>query len=99
MVRSRGVVFHRDLTRDFHQEVTRLGVHLPPEPDAVKSLLCLFSCGGFGAGLEAEAVVSGFEDVAVVGEAIEQRGSHLGVAEDGSQTRGGNLLAAAAQTA
>jgi len=33
--------------------------------------------------LEAEAVVSGLQDVAVVGEAIEQRGGHLGVAEDG----------------
>ena len=32
--------------------------------------------------LEAEAVVSGFEDVAVMGEPIEQRGGHLGVAED-----------------
>lgn len=32
--------------------------------------------------LEAEAVVSGFEDVAVVGEPVEQRGGHLCVAED-----------------
>lgn len=32
--------------------------------------------------LEAEAVVSGFEDVAMVGEPVEQRGGHLGVAED-----------------
>lgn len=31
--------------------------------------------------LEAEAVVSGFEDVAVVGKPVEQRGGHLGVAE------------------
>ena len=44
-------------------------------------LLC-----GFGvmcrAVLEAEAVVSGFEDVAMMGQAIEQRGGHFGIAED-----------------
>ena len=45
-------------------------------------LLCGF--GGFRrAVLEAEAVVSGFEDVAAVGEAVEQRGRHLRVAEHG----------------
>ena len=45
-------------------------------------LLCGF--GGFRrAVLEAEAVVSGFEDVATVGETIEQRGRHLRVAEHG----------------
>ena len=32
---------------------------------------------------EAEAVVSGLEDVAAVGETVEERGRHLGVAEDG----------------
>jgi hypothetical protein len=32
--------------------------------------------------LEAPAVVSGFDDVAVMGQAIEQRGCHLGVGED-----------------
>src|SRR5271154_2346441 len=43
-------------------------------------LLCGF--GGFcRAVLEAEAVVSGFENVAAVGESVEQRGRHLGVAE------------------
>ena len=30
---------------------------------------------------EAEAVVSGFEDVAMMREAVEQRRGHLGVAE------------------
>ncbi len=30
---------------------------------------------------ESEAVVSGFKDVAVMGEPIEKRGGHLGVAE------------------
>ena len=45
-------------------------------------LLCGF--GGFRrAVLEAEAVVSGFENVATVSETIEQRGRHLGVAEHG----------------
>ena len=34
------------------------------------------------AALEAPAVVSGFDDVAVMGQAIEQRGRHLGVRED-----------------
>ena len=33
------------------------------------------------AALEAPTVVSGFDDIAVVGQAIEQRGGHLGVAE------------------
>src|SRR5271157_3958045 len=45
-------------------------------------LLCGF--GGFRrAVLETEAVVSGFENVAAVGETVEQRGRHLGVAEHG----------------
>ncbi len=43
------------------------------------SLLC---CGG-RTGLEAEAVVSCFQDMATVGQAVEQRGRHFGVAEDG----------------
>src|SRR5271157_5354806 len=44
--------------------------------------LCGF--GGFRqAVLETEAVVSGFENVAAVGETVEQRGRHLGVAEHG----------------
>ena len=38
---------------------------------------------GSGAVLEAPALVAGLDDVAVVGEAIEQRRGHLGVAEDG----------------
>jgi hypothetical protein len=32
--------------------------------------------------LEAPAVVSSFEDIAMMGEAIEQSGRHLGVRED-----------------
>jgi hypothetical protein len=34
-----------------------------------------------GAGFEPEAVVAGFNDVAVMGETIEHGGCHLGVAE------------------
>jgi hypothetical protein len=45
------------------------------------SLLLFPGCGG-RACLEAEAVVSGFQDLAAVGETIEQGGGHLGVAED-----------------
>ena len=33
--------------------------------------------------LEAPAFVAGLDDLTVVGEAVEQRGCHLGVAEDG----------------
>jgi hypothetical protein len=35
-----------------------------------------------GTALEAPAVVAGLDDVAVVGQTIEQRSCHLGVAED-----------------
>src|SRR5215467_15751594 len=35
-----------------------------------------------GAVLEAPAVVSGLDDFAVMGQAVEQRGGHLGVAKD-----------------
>src|SRR5271170_1264651 len=45
-------------------------------------LLCGFG-GVRRAVFEAEAVVSGFEDVAAVGKTIKQRGRHLGVAEHG----------------
>jgi len=38
--------------------------------------------GGSGAVLEAPALVAGLDDLAVVGEPVEQRGRHLGVAED-----------------
>ncbi len=44
-----------------------------------------FLLGGFSglrrAVFEAEAVISGFEDVAAMGEAVEQRRRHLGIAE------------------
>jgi hypothetical protein len=35
-----------------------------------------------GPALEAPAVVAGLDDVAVVGQAIEQRGGHFGITED-----------------
>ena len=35
-----------------------------------------------GSALEAPAVVSGLDDIAVVGQSIEQRGGHFGVTED-----------------
>ena len=43
-------------------------------------LLCRFGLVR-GAVLEAEAVVAGLEDVAMMGEPVEQRGCHLGIAE------------------
>ena len=36
---------------------------------------------GSGAVLEAPALVAGLDDVAVMGQPVEQRGGHLGVAE------------------
>lgn len=40
----------------------------------------LFYCGG--AGFEAKAVVTGFQNMAAMSQAIEESGRHLGVAED-----------------
>jgi hypothetical protein len=36
-----------------------------------------------GAVLESPAFVAGLDDVAMVGEAVEERGGHLRIAEDG----------------
>ena len=47
----------------------------------VSVLLLVGFCGFGGAALEAEAVISCFDDVAAMGEPIEQRGRHLCVAE------------------
>jgi putative transposase len=41
-----------------------------------------WASGGSAAVLEAPAVVAGLDDVAVMGEPVEQGGGHLGVAED-----------------
>ena len=77
------VDFHRDVTRFFHRELTHLEIMRSGSwlGQDIAGLL-LFSGGGFDAGLEAEAVVSSFQDVAAVGEAVEERRGHLGVAED-----------------
>ena len=40
-------------------------------------------CVIFITAFEAPTVVAGFDDLAVVGQPIEERGRHLGVAEDG----------------
>jgi hypothetical protein len=44
-----------------------------------------------GAAFEAPAVVSSFDDIAVVSEAIEQRGCHLSVREDARPFAGGEI--------
>ena len=52
------------------------------------------ACAGSGAVLEAPALVAGLDDLAMVGQAIEQGCGHLGVAEDGvdpSRKSGGAL--------
>ena len=77
------VDFHQELTRDFRRELTRLSgmFRFGISGQGPAFLLC-----GFGvvrrAVLEAEAVISGFENVAMMGEPIEQRRGHLGIAED-----------------
>ena len=42
----------------------------------------LSAFGFSGAGFEAEAVITGFEDVAMMGQPVEECGRHLGIAED-----------------
>ena len=39
--------------------------------------------GGSAAVLEAPAVITGLDDVAMMGDAVQQRGGHLGIAEHG----------------
>lgn len=46
---------------------------------AVVFFLSCFGCSS--ACPEPEVVVAGFEDVAMMGQAIEERGGHLGIAE------------------
>lgn len=53
--------------------------------EAAQALFPIFPDGS-GAVFEAPGLVSGLDDFAVVGEAVEQRGGHLGVAEDGGPT-------------
>ena len=76
-----GVNFHLDLTLDFHLEVTRVDVMSRDAGNWSSLFFFLSGFGGSGAGPEAEAVIAGLEDVAVVGKPIQQGGGHLGIAE------------------
>jgi len=44
-----------------------------------------------GSAIEAPTVVSGLDDIAVAGEAIEQRGGHLGIFEDARRFTEGKI--------
>ena len=77
------VDFHRELTRHFHREVTRLSCMFRFGVDGQGSgFLLRFFRLVCGAVFEPEAVVPGFQDVAMVGQSVEKRGRHLGIAED-----------------
>ena len=62
------VNFHAKLTRDLHRELTHQGVMFRGSGwgQGMYEVLLFPGCCG-GTGLEAEAVVSGFKDVAAVG--------------------------------
>ena len=51
------------------------------DPTGGLQLSFTLSLGG-GAVPEAEAIVAGLQDVAAVGEPVEERGGHLGISED-----------------
>ena len=51
------------------------------QPDRVRMIG--LSALALRAALEAPGFVSGLDDLAMLGQAIEQRGGHLGIAEDG----------------
>lgn len=74
---------HGELTRYFHRDLTRLlGMFRVWCCGQVPVfLLCVFRFMR-RAIFEAETVVSGFEDVAVMRQPVEQRRRHLGIAED-----------------
>ena len=81
--RRTGVDFHAEVTQVFHREPTHLEVMFRGSvlgQDIIA--LPLFSCRDGCACFEAEAVVSGLQDVAAVGEAVEERGRHFGITED-----------------
>lgn len=67
--------FHAELTRGFHRDVTHLRVMFRGS-GLGQWLGCLLPFAGShgGAGLEAEAVIASLEDMAAVGQAIEERG-------------------------
>jgi len=81
------VNLHARLTRDLHRELTHQLVMFRGSGwgQGMCSLLLFPDCCG-RAGLEAEAVVSGLQDVASMGEAVEKRCGHPGVAEDGGHS-------------
>ena len=56
---------------------TRSGLRRPPSADEV------WRGHWSGAVLEAPGLVAGLDDLTVMGEPVEERGGHLGVAEDG----------------
>ena len=77
------VDFRPEVTRVFRRELTRLEVMFRGSglgQDII--VLPLFPCRYGWTGFEAEAVVSGLQNVAAVGEAVEECGRHLGIAED-----------------
>lgn len=63
----KSVNFHLDLTLDFHLEVTRVDVMSREAGNWSSLFFFLSGFGGSGAGPEAEAVIAGLEDMAVVG--------------------------------
>lgn len=71
------------MTRDFHREVTRVAGGLFSPGFGFGQVLCglLFLFAAGSGCLEAEAVIAGFEDVAVMGQSVEQCSGHLGIAE------------------
>jgi len=78
------VDFHPEVTRVFHRELTHLEVMFRWSglgQDIVA--LPLFPGRYGGTGFEAEAVVAGLQDVAAMGQAIEECRRHFGIAKDG----------------
>jgi hypothetical protein len=72
------------LAWDFHRELARLDDGFGLRRSSSSEISPLRAWGFRRAVLETEAVVSGFENVAAVGDMVEQRGRHLCVAEHGS---------------
>ena len=50
------------------------------------------ACAGSGAVLEAPALVAGLDDLAMVGQAVEQGCGHLGVAEEAGHSPKARLV-------
>lgn len=78
------VDFHPEVTLVFHRELAHLEVMFRGSglgQDII--VLLLFPSSYGGTGFEPEAVVSSLQDVAAVGQAIEECGRHLRVPKDG----------------